>query len=355
MGIEFADCASNGVDALRGFFRQVYRADYPLGSSPTLFEWQFGRRRDDSGYCCKLVLVDGDIAGCLGYVPVEVSLRGRVVRGAWTANWIVNPEYRRLGLGPLLMRELTRQVDVTLVVGLSDDSRAILPRMGWTDFGDLARYVKVLDRQAINLLTPGGSIDWSEQDAPLAEPIDRQTDVRSVERFDDGAMRLWDHKWGTRGAGTRRSAEFLNWRYVEHPAFSYRLFEARRDRELLGLAVYRVEPVRDVPLRIGRLVEFLAEPHVSDALIGALLRDATSQGVSAVDFFCSQRDINALLQWGFLPGDHPVAAQIPILFQPIDRRRCGIPFMAYLNNLAVDARSLQWYVTKGDGDQDRPN
>jgi hypothetical protein len=356
MAVEFLQCAASHVPALQTFFRRVYREDYPLGSSTALFEWQFGERNGRPGYCCKLALVDGQIAGCLGYIPTDVTVRSRVVRGAWTANWIVDPAQRRLGIGPLLMRELTRDVDVTLVVGLSHDSRAILPRMGWTDFGELDRYVRVLDQRSAGPLAPSGFIEWPEGRARAAVVIDAGTSVRRVDRFGEPASGLWDAEWGCRGAGARRSAEFLNWRYADHPTFEYRLFEARRGPDLAGFAVYRVEQVRDVPVRVGRLVELFAAPASATALIDALVSDALARRVSAVDFFCSRRDLRTpLLECGFLPGDHPLAAQIPILFQPVDRRRCGIPFMAHLSNVADGAQGLEWYVTKGDGDQDRPN
>lgn len=136
MAIEFVQCDPDRVEALQAFFRTVYRPDYLLASSSALFDWQFGRRGAvNRAYCCKLALLDNEIVGCLGYVPVEVSLAGVVRRGAWTANWVVDVSRRRLGIGPLLMRDLTREFDVTLVVGLSRESSEILPRMGWTDFG----------------------------------------------------------------------------------------------------------------------------------------------------------------------------------------------------------------------------
>jgi hypothetical protein len=45
---------------------------------------------------------------------------------------------------------------------------------------------------------------------------------------------------------------------------------------------------------------------------------------------------------------------MPVLFQPIDRARTGIPFMADVTKLPPIELD-EWYVTKGDADQDRPN
>jgi hypothetical protein len=39
----------------------------------------------------------------------------------------------------------------------------------------------------------------------------------------------------------------------------------------------------------------------------------------------------------------------------VDRRRSGIRFMASLGNVPEAAEVQDWYVTKSDGDQDRPN
>ena len=81
-----------------------------------------------------------------------------------------------------------------------------------------------------------------------------------------------------------------------------------------------------------------------------------SQGVAVLDFFCASRRLaGTMSRWGFLPGEHEAVEQFPILFQPVDRRRSGITFLAYLRNFPDAANNFDWYVTKGDGDQDRPN
>ena len=131
----FAECSSEHVPAVRAFFARVYRPDYVLATNERLLRWQFGGTVPDGKYHIKLALVDGMLAACLGYIPVDVSMTGRTLRGAWTANWIVDPARRSLGLGPLLMRELIRQHDVTLVVGASAAARQILPRLGFTPMG----------------------------------------------------------------------------------------------------------------------------------------------------------------------------------------------------------------------------
>ena len=355
MTVFFVECRDEHLADVQRFLARVYRPDYVLRINEALFGWQFGRSPESGQYTLKLALIDGKIIGCLGYIPIEVSLGEHPARGAWVANWMVDPKKRRLGLGPLLMREVVRQHEVTLNVGPNRDARDILTRMGWTDFGDLNRYVCVLDVEATATLTETGRLEWPVE-ASLQEESLQATTVRLVKRFSDDATQLWDRVWGKSAAGTRRSAEFLNWRYAHHPVFDYRLFEAHYRGRLSGFAIYHVEQVRDMPVRVGRIVDLVCEAEVEESLLRVVLDDARSQGVALLDFFCSSQRFSTLMaQHCFLPGEDEAVAQIPILFQPIDHRRTGIPFMAYLGNFPDATRSLDWYVTKGDGDQDRPN
>ncbi len=358
MAVSFVDCRADHLPSLRAFFARMYRPDYVLLINNDLFHWQFGEApagKEDE-YHIKLALINGEVVGCLGYIPIEVSLGGQVVRGAWLANWMVGLEQRRLGLGPLLMREVTRQFDVTLNVGPNQDARDLLSRMGWIDFGELARYVCVLNVQAARALTETGKLEWPPGALPGEWEPPQATAVSLVDCFSDEATQLWDTVWGTRSAGARRSAEFLNWRYADHPVFNYRLLEAHTNERLSGLAVYRVEQVRDLPTRVGRIVELISEADVERELLRAVLSDAQSQGVAVLDYFCSsQRFCEVLTQHGFLSSEDEITSQIPVLFQPIDRQRTGISFMAHLSNVPDVSKAHDWYVTKADADQDRPN
>lgn len=334
---------------------RVYRASYILATCEPLLRWQFGGVASGQGDTChvKLALLDGDVVGCLGYMPVEVTVAGRVLRGAWLANWMVEPDKRRLGLGPLLMREVTNQFDVTLNLGPNQDARTVLTKMGWMEVGPLPRYVHVLDRNAAARLTESGRLARPES-GTVPDPSGT-VDVRAVKAFSPETTTLWDRLAGTLGTGTRRSAEYLNWRYIRHPVWAYRCFEAREGARLVGFAVYHVESVRDLPVKVGRLVELVGTSSAIDALIRATLLDARTQAVALMDFFCSSPVLAAPLRaHGFLAGQDPPMAEVPMLFQPVDRRRTAMYFLAYLGKVP-GASVDHWHVTKGDADQDRPN
>jgi hypothetical protein len=344
---------------VRAFFGAVYRENYVLAADDALLRWQFSGPAGigTNGYNIKLADVDGRLAGCLGYIPADVSWAGRTLRGAWTANWIVDPAYRTQAIGPQLMRALVREHDVTLVVGASGDARQLLPMLGFTDFGPLRRYVRIVDAEGAAALTGTPVDDWTAGMVPVQD--DGGVAVRGVIRFENAIDTVWDAAWGAEGAGTRRSASFLNWRYALHPTFEYRLFQACGAQGPIGLAVYRVELAQGTDLRVGRLVECIAaNGKAATALLNAVAADAREQRIAIVDFFCSSARLGGPLTALGWRGEPDLPHPVPMLFQPVTPSRRMIPFLGHVRKAPTgrDIRGIDdWYVTKGDGDQDRPN
>jgi GNAT superfamily N-acetyltransferase len=357
MGLKFIDCPPERIPSLRAFFSAMYWPGYVLSDNESFLRWQFGPTplSHSDNYHLILGVVDDQIKGCLGYIPVEVSLAGRRISSAWAANWMVDESTRRLGLGPLLMRELSKRFDITLALGGNRDAHDLLPRMGWTDFGLLPRYVSVLDPERAALLTEHNRLEWPSAPPSMPTPCNGAS-VARVDAFGDDTTRLWDETWGASAAGTRRSAEFLNWRYAAHPTFTHHLFEVHDHGRLRGMAVLRIEQVRDMPIRVGRVLELLGDDEHIPVLLASVVEDARTEAAAVVDFFCgSRRMARPLEAAGFLPGERPPASSIPILFQPVDRTRTGILFMANLQKTPAAEGIQDWYVTKSDGDQDRPS
>jgi hypothetical protein len=269
---------------------------------------------------------------------------------------MVAPEHRKSGLGPLLAREVTREFEITLAAGANEDARDILSRMGYTDLGQLTRHVAVLDRERAAALTESGQLDWPEETPLSSVPANIQ--IKVVQRASSEFTKLWERLLGNESqlAGTTRSAEYLNWRYAEHPQFPYCLLAAQIEQEFVGFAVYRIEQARDSEIRVARLVELVAQPTAQEALLVTIMQQARAAQAVAIDFFCGSARYNQILaRQGFLSDQDVRVQQIPVLYQPLDRRRAGIRYLADLRNLPAETNITEWYVTKSDGDQDRPN
>jgi hypothetical protein len=119
--------------------------------------------------------------------------------------------------------------------------------------------------------------------------------------------------------------------------------------------VFHEERERSTGQMIIRLVDFLARGVAQDMLIGALVQTARSRGAAFIDFYCSLDCYDAALtRAGFFnEADHD-DGRIAALFQPLDFRKTTIRALASpLSAKPTTARD--WYLTKADSDQDRPN
>ncbi|HMJ62033.1 MAG TPA: hypothetical protein VK493_09735, partial [Bryobacteraceae bacterium] len=166
--------------------------------------------------------------------------------------------------------------------------------------------------------------------------------------------------------GAARDADYLRWRYLEHPRFEYRIVTVT-EGERSGLLVWRLETIRqstaegrlDVD-RIARIVELLpASPSNGRALVGAALAEMRSAGALGADFYGYHAGANHCLEDAGFVDTSTVedGERMPARFQPLDGKGGGILSAMFLKEPAPGflAADSPWYWTKSDSDQDRPN
>jgi len=357
-GVEITNPLLGDEEKLIAFYRRVYRPDHIL-TDRRFLRWWLHDNPFFSGdrFSCKIAIKEGEIVGHCAYLPLPVWSGGESHRGAWTANFIVAGRWRGQGIGGRLHRAIMSEFDVTLDVGANAIAEPILHHDSWVNFGTLGRAVGILDPRAAA---------FSRDQTLALKSITRilataGTAVEIVNRVGEEIDQFWQH-WSS-GAinGTERSATFLNWRYADHPYFKYHFFLARRRGRIVGLAVARCQQVRENNLPIMRVVEFLAEDKAAPALISQLINFGRQAGAVMIDFFCASRQqLRPFAQAGFLLS--PSAEQFTRLFDPIDFSRATFSTISFNGSnhkgrlsAALFNDPENWYVTAGDGDQDRPN
>ena len=141
--------------------------------------------------------------------------------------------------------------------------------------------------------------------------------------------------------GTWRDADYLTRRYVAHPRFRYGVHASD------ALLVHRVEQPLGRDERVVRIVELLGD----DGALGALVGAAGNAGAAFADFFCADAagSTGALEAAGFR-READLDVEVPSRLQPLEPGRTELP----LAIAGVDP-SAPLYVTRSDGDQDRPN
>jgi GNAT superfamily N-acetyltransferase len=376
-------CSEDDVDALRQFIDTHWQHGHILARDAVLLRWQFDHIRSKTGtFKAPSILLAwrGDrIVGMLGLICFDFNLRGIPIPAVWLSHWFTIPEFRAHGIGlKLLWAVHDLGYDAIFVLGINDTARKVYSALGFELLPSMPRWIGVFN---------------VGQTARLLESVNRVTNVKSLDdicgqyRIDKGRKApegsnvrvvdwsasfaaAWDSFWTGELAPTLvspgKDSAYLKWRYVDHPTFKYemRLALNARTRDVLGLAVFRVEKIRERDERILRVLEFLTTPEAESALALSLIRAAQSHNTIFADFYCtSERAVRALEIVGF--KRHASAkneTDFPARFQPMEAGRSEISGAFWLSNSlrrklgpAQLLTSNDFYVTKSDGDQDRPN
>ncbi len=288
-----------------------------------------------------LALAGEKIIGHFGFRDLPYKIYDGTITARVLINLFVLEEYRRAGVGALLARTVLDTPNPVLVSGYTPFSQRLFPHLRdrWSDAGNLGRYIAILNnRHSIFAKFPGPTIK-------IDGNHDRLSEALSAEE----AGKLWDQTRGRYPVTVERSAEYINWRFLRHPFFQYKFLLLEGEGELVGYLVYRIEEAED--FRIARIVDCVAKEGAEEKLFIGILRKAKELGIHAVDFmFSGNLYRQALLDAGFLDIAGTEFEKFPILFSPISHKKTFI-------NVGYDIKAplADFYITKADGDQDRPN
>ena len=214
-------------DRKRGgrLYRRVFGND-AAEASRLRWDWQYGRNPNNPGRDLEIWIArEGPaIVGQYATMPVQLSVKGKTVRGSWGMDVMVAPERQRQGLGEVLFRTWDRNVGASLGLGLSESSHRLFQKLRWPEVGPLPCLVKPLTRRALRRPNWPQPINRlvSALTLPIVKIVARtrpmSAEVRLIQRFDDSFTELWDELAPKFDLAVRRDAAYLNWKYVGAPA-----------------------------------------------------------------------------------------------------------------------------------------
>ena len=248
-----------------------------------------------------------------------------------------------------------------IVIGISPIAYKIYQMLGWMVIADVPRWIAItrIKETIENLLPDDSTLPY----LPRAIPCELKTSYRV--QFDTLDEDKWDKFYHEQFApmtiGTYRDYKFLKWRYMESPVLKYHFLTITDESETYcGLAVVRIESILNGQFMIGRILEFIAvKAEASVALANAVI--TFNRDVLMWDFYCLS-DITAfgLESIGFRKLPFWLdKVMMPTRFQPVDYVHMKLNAAIWLSERAkkkLDTlNTCQWYITKGDADQDRAN
>jgi hypothetical protein len=359
------------------FLHRYWSPNHVYTRDRRLFDWTFGRRglAGPDEYTFAVAAEGREVVGILGGIPFAFNNHGDRDPGVWLTNWFVRPEARATGAGILLLSVFQKpRRSVLISFGITQNVAILYRQMNWSIIDNLPRFCFVLpgrEARAASLFRSANP-EWTWEDsAAIARWLTLEEEFAARDSFQCFLPGDWDERgwkrWAPVSVGGARDLPYLTWRYAEHPAFHYETAVVEENGEY-GLAVWRVESVRQPAVdfteggeRIGRIVEFLPlSLQNARQLFGIIVRSLREADAVGADFYVQHAAIaETVRQIGMRDTlAHVKGMAIPSRFQPVDNRG-GRILSAVGGTMRGDQgqtlETADWYWTKSDSDQDRPN
>lgn len=116
---------------------------------PVLPSWLDWRYNQPPGQEFRIAVRDGEVIACLGVRRRQWVVGDVIQQTGETFAWFCRPDLRMTGLGVRLFKRAMHDFTPMIAVGGSDDTRTLLPRLGWQQVGDAPTFVLPLRGAAV--------------------------------------------------------------------------------------------------------------------------------------------------------------------------------------------------------------
>jgi GNAT acetyltransferase-like protein len=309
------------------------------------FDWLYRDNPDGPGRAWLAVDSEtGDLIGTAAAIPRRVVVGGREQLAFALSDFCVVPTFRVLGPALQLQRaclEPVAQGDASFGYDFpAPGMTAIYRRLGMHPFGNICRFARLLRSsrriRALGFPSPiaAGLSGVADFLLVLTGPGRRRGDIEVVSHHGGCGAEFssLDRHWNNEPAViVRRSAEYLNWRFLANPFQHHEVFTARSGGALLAYAVVASHP--ETPI----VVDFFGsrDRKVIEALITGVTAQLRARGAITLSITLLER--------------HPWAGLVRGLgFRP----RESSPVVLYAPEASTMSQltGLPWLLTWGDRD-----
>jgi hypothetical protein len=334
---------------LNQFIKQTH-GDKHVMRNKALFDWFYSPIPDRNVYNTIVGIKDKEIISILGYLPTSFLVNGKIVDGAWTALWFTLPGERR-GVGALLMKRLMELYPIVAGQGASAMNKKIVEAMGHEFEPIIPKMVGVIDKSLIqDLFHESHKFD---ENLSIPRKLSKQYEIKSLN------LEINWKEYSNIKFGTLRDADYINLKYLANPFLKYEII-ITGDESTPTIAIIRIIQT-DLGLKVARIVEFFG-PEISKyesqwkEALDEIVMLSDRRKCAYIDFYSTSIMINKFLaDMGFYEDNEGV---LPSLLDPVERSRKSQNLEVFVDPSLKAAESISlnnFFVTRGDGDQDRPN
>lgn len=267
----------------------------------------------------RYVVVDGDrVVASMGHMPADFWVKGRVVPVRFTHDLLVDSEYR--GTHGLGMRLVANAIATGAFfpggMWMTHPSYRLHVLCGFDSVTPMTTYTLVMNPSVFaarkGLSQPMQGLSRYALEVPLAVALRAsrlqasrgRTTVVTVDRLDPALDPQWARMCGGYGITRFRDAEYLNWKYADHPHLRYRLILASRGGDTAGFLIWRLAS-EDAQEQRAVVVDFLVEKGdraTFRSLMAHVIVGAQEAGMESLSVLTTQPwAARSLRSLGFFP------------------------------------------------------
>lgn len=329
---------------LLAFLRKAYE-DNPRHGDEKFWDWHFTEspyweRDNPSVWVAK---VDGEIAGQLAAVPVELNLAGEQYRAIWILDLIVSPDFRRRGIAKKLALASIDYCPFVLGINTSrQHSTELLEGLGWNIFTKIPRYQKMLFpgnavRQIARFRSLASAVNAAF--APVRGGYAESENVKLIETFDSSFDAMWAEARGQWPCSVSRTSRMLEWQFCRQPGKKFEILACIENGRLRGYTVvfFRTANKYGV-IEKASISDICYTPDQADETIAMLLDASVKLAIerkagTLVTDVIDERVESCLKHSGFwkVKSDVQLLANVP-----------------HHQDVVYNAKN--WFLTRGDSD-----
>jgi hypothetical protein len=350
MSISIVDTfPKNRWEELKSFIKQTHGNNHVM-QNKELFDWFYSPNPHCDEYNIVVGVKNNQIISILGYLPTKFLVNGNVIAGTWTALWFTLPG-ERSGVGALLMKRLMELFPIVAGQGASAMNKNIVEALAHEFEPKIPKMVGIIDRVPIQ--------DLFQESHKFTEKL--LIPVKKSKKKDNSSINLeinWE-QYADIKFGTLRDADYIQRKYLANPFLQYEII-VTGNKHNPTIAIVRIIQT-DLGFKVGRIVEFFG-PEISnhesqwkDAL-DEIVMLSESRECAYIDFYSTSIMINQFMSRRGFYGDNEGA--LPSLLDPVEKDRKSQNLEVFIDPglKAKENISIRnFFVTRGDGDQDRPN
>ncbi|KJS28680.1 MAG: hypothetical protein VR64_23450 [Desulfatitalea sp. BRH_c12] len=336
MTIKISKLTHQEIPGLLGFMEQSLKT-WPIFNE--LWHWREQGMPESGGEEAIVAKAEDSVVGCIGVVPLMVTVKGQPVRACWQQDSLVSSAMRGRGLGKKLVAEAEKGYHLVMAKGTSPAMYRLRKSVGFLDVDNADYLVRVLKPAAISNPFKKYLIECGLWVYGALVPFPRGRDnlqVASIRHFDREFDDLAKKRSAENVIIPFKSADFLNWRYFRCPIKTYTVFKAY-DAGLRGAIVLNI-PQKDAS-GDGWIVDLICAPDDAACAYGLLRRALAFFKEHHVQRVFTFATLPAARRWFFRIGFLPTGKTPRFTYRYLEEGHSG---------LALEG--LNWNFWHGDGD-----